>query len=572
MLMKKFFYAFAIALVALAACSKKADPEPGPGPDPGPGPEPQPKTELTLLSDALVNIGAESEIVTIKFTSTAAWTAKAEGDYIVLKDNGGVAGENIELKATVQSLPEDENGRVGGVAIKSGELQIEVVIMQGNVFFIVPEELYVGVEGGKAEFQVVSNLDYEVTTYDSFDWAPATYDKASGEGYFTVAANGGYDLRYAYVKFTIPAIQDPVYDDEGVPTGETQDHVERIYVYQEGHAQVLSVGLPADFDVTNSDEPIHDATVSVAYFNGKLLVCDATKVYEVNPATLDFAPFAVPDGVPVQSITNDDAGNLIFAPLMEYGAAGKIYAAKANDNSLQNAQVIIPWVNEAWSGSRGADKVAARGDVFGNGIVTMIYGGVGSYGGLTYCLAWEIKNGVADIFDYNEWNKSTHRINNDAWLTTPDLGDDLWLSNRAVFAPAGPAVSDGFFYAGYDGLYTLFYYDGTEWTGIAEVGNWAYAPNGMATINWNGKKILACVNMAYFPEWGMPSELYIVDVTDPKNPEILSAGQFDGPHEVTGLQESATTDVVLKVEGNDLVAYVVDSSWGVLLKVVYPKL
>ena len=202
----------------------------------------------------------------------------------------------------------------------------------------------------------------------------------------------------------------------------------------------------------------------------------------------------------------------------------------------------------------------------------MIYGGVGSYGGLTYCLVWEIKDGAADIFDYNEWNKSTHRINNDAWLTTPELGDDLWLSNRAVFAPAGPAVSDGFFYAGYDGLYTLFYYDGTEWTGIAEVGNWAYAPNGLATIEWNGKKILACVSMAYFPEWGMPSELYIVDVTDPKNPEILSASQFDGPHEVTGGQESATTDVVLSVEGNDLVVDVVDSSWGVLLHAVYPKL
>ncbi|MBP5483828.1 MAG: hypothetical protein J6X99_06200 [Bacteroidales bacterium] len=565
--MKKLFYFLAIALVAATACQQKQDPEPTPGP------EPEPQATLTLLSDATVNIGADSETVTIKFTSSANWTAQAEGEYIVLKDKGGVAGENIELKATVQSLPEEENGRVGGVVIKSGELQIGVVIMQGNVFYIVPGELYVGVEGGKAEFQVISNLDYEVTTYESFDWAPVAFNKTSGEGFFTVAANAGYDLRYAYVKFTMSAIQDPVYNEEtGEPTGETQDHVERIYVYQEGHSEATSVGLPADFDVTNSDDPIHDATASIAYFNGKLLVCDATKVYEVNSATGEFSPIAVPEDVPVQSITNDDAGNLIFAPLIEYLGVGKIYAVKATDTKMQNPQVIIPWVNEAWSGSRGADKVAARGNVFGNGVVTMIYGGVGSSGGLTYCLAWEIKDGSADIFDYNEWNKSTHRINGDAWLTTPDLGDDLWLSNRAVFAPAGPAVSDGFFYAGYDGLYTVYYYDGTAWTGIAELGNWAYAPNGMATIEWNGKKILACVNMAYFPEWSMPSELYIIDVTDPKNPAILSTGQFDGPHEVTGGQESATTDVVLRVEGNDLVADVVDSSWGVLLHAVYPKL
>lgn len=564
MLMKKFFYFLAIALVAaVASCQQKQDPEP----------TPEPKAELTLLSDATVNIGADSETVTIKFTSTQAWTAQAEGDHIVLKDKGGVAGENIELKATVQSLPEGENGRVGGVLIKAGELQIAVVIMQGKVFYIVPEELYVDVKGGKAEFQVISNIDYEVTIYESFDWAPATFDKASGKGLFTVAANTGYDPRYAYVKFTMSAIQDPVLDEEtGEPTGETQDHVERIYVYQEGLSQATTVGLPADFDVTNSDEPVHDATASIAYFNGKLLVCDATKVYQADPATGSFTALSIPEGLPVQSITNDDAGNLIFAPLMEYGAAGKIYAVKADDTNMQNPQVIIPWVNEAWSGSRGADKVAARGDVFGNGIVTMIYGGVGSSGGLTYCLAWEIKNGTADIFDYNEWNKSTHRINDDAWLTTPDLGDDLWLSNRAVFAPAGPAASDGFFYAGYDGLYTVYYYDGAEWADVVTLGNWAYAPNGMATIEWNGKKILACVNMAYFPEWGMQSELYIIDVTDPKNSAILSTCQFDGPHAVTGGQESATTDVVLRVEGNDLVADVVDSSWGVLLHVMYPKL
>lgn len=566
MLMKKFFYFLAIALVAaVASCQQKQDPEP----------TPEPKAELTLLSDATVNIGADSETVTIKFTSTQAWTALAEGDHIVLKDKGGVAGENIELKATVQSLPEGENGRAGGVLIKAGELQIAVVIMQGKVFYFVPEELYVDVKGGKAEFQVISNIDYDVTIYDSFDWAPVTYDKASGKGLFTVAANYGYDPRTAYVKFTMSAIQDPVIDEEtGEPTGETQDHVERIYLYQGGLCQATTVGLPADFDVANSDDPVHDATASIAYFNGKLLVCDATKVYQADPATGTFTALSIPEGLPVQSITNDDAGNLIFAPLMEYGAAGKIYAVKADDTNMQNPQVIIPWVNEAWSGSRGADKVAARGNVFGNGVVTMIYGGVGSIGGLSYCLAWEIKDGTADIFDYNEWNKSTHRINADAWLTTPDLADDLWLSNRAVFAPAGPAVSDGFFYAGYDGLYTVYYYDGAEWADVVALGSWAYAPNGMATIEWNGKKILACVNMAYFPEWGMKSELYIIDVTDPKNSVILSTCQFEGPHEITGGQESATTDVVLRIEdnGRTLVADVVDSSWGVLLHAMYPEL
>ena len=100
----------------------------------------------------------------------------------------------------------------------------------------------------------------------------------------------------------------------------------------------------------------------------------------------------------------------------------------------------------------------------------------------------------------------------------------------------------------------------------------ATAPNGMATIDWNGKKILAVVAMAYFPHWGMPAKLYIFDVTDPKNPVTLSANQYMAENYLHDAAEAATTDVILAVEGDDLTATLVDSAWGVLLKVKYPKL
>ena len=154
--------------------------------------------------------------------------------------------------------------------------------------------------------------------------------------------------------------------------------------------------------------------------------------------------------------------------------------------------------------------------------------------------------------------------------------DDLWLSNRAAFVPAGPAVSDGFFYCGYDGLYNIYYYNGTEWTAIVEgVGDWDGSILGMGTTEWNGKKILAGTRLGYTFDWGpMESSLWIIDVTDVNEPVVLSNAAFVGLEDqtITGGADDSTADVIVKVEGDNLVAYLVDTSQGVLMKTVYPKL
>lgn len=579
--MKKLFYILAAVALTMWACQKPAvtpTDEGGKqgGEEQNPDPKPEVKDEITLISDAIVNLPTkDSQQFTVKFTTNAAWTAEAD-EFITLQKTSGEAGENIEVMAVIQSLGDEEYGRVGGILIKAGKAEARVGIMQGLVFLVDPQKSEIGIEGGKVEFQVISNQEYTVKTYDAadaaFPWAPVTFDQETGMGSLAVEPNGGYDARTAYIKFTVPGIQVPAYDDEGNPTGETEDYVTRFYVYQAGNAQqVWATSLPADFDVTNTDEPVHDATASVAIFNGKVLVSDATKVYAYDPATGAASTVNIPGDLPIQSIASDDAGNLLLATLIPYGGVGSVYAVKATDTQMANPVRLIPWVNGAWAASRGADKVAARGDVFGNGVVTMIYGD----SAFSYLLAWEIKDGSADVYDYNEWNKSSHLINGDAWFKSPDITDTIWLSNRAVFVPAGPSVADGFFYSGYDGFYHVYYYDGTQWnTAVQEVGNWAYAPNGMATTTWDGKKILAVVNMAYFPEWGMPSQLFIIDVTDPAKAGVLAITEYTNPAEehVTGGQESSTTSVILGVEGNDLTATVVDSAWGIVFKEKYPKL
>ncbi|MBE6252684.1 MAG: hypothetical protein E7109_04140 [Bacteroidales bacterium] len=587
--MKKVLYLIAAALVTVVACNKNT-PDPTPTPTPEPTPTPT-VPDLTISTPAIVDVEAESSIYTVKFDAGKAWTATlsypdgSESGAVLAKEKGDAA-KGVELKVTFQGLPEEAIGRLIKLDIKAGSKTESILFFQGLVFFPDTDETpLLSTAGGKFELNILTNMEYTITTYDApdkaFPWAPVTIteDQAAHKLAlaFNVEANAGYDARQAYVKFTLPQVQEPVLDDEGTPTGETKDMVIRFYVDQEGHTTVdWLTQLPAEFNVENTDEPIHDATATVAMFDGKLLVCDATQIHTVDPATGAFNGTLNVGDLPVQSIANDDAGNLLLASLIPYGGVGSIYAVKANDAKLENAVRLIPWVNEAWSGSRGADKVAAKGDVFGNGVVTMMYGGVKEYEGLSYCLAWEIKNGAADVFDYNEWNKSTHRINNDAWLTTPELGDNLWLSNRAAFVPAGPAVADGFFYGGYDGLYNVNYYDGSAWhVAIEAVGDWAGGPQGMGTVTWNGKKILAIMQMGYtWDGWGMPSYLWIADVTNPLAPEVISKAVYDNEKDpiVTGYTESSCVDVLPVVDGNDLVVYFVDSSQGHIAKVRFPKL
>jgi len=585
MLMKKLFYFLAIALVAATACQQKQDPDPtpGPGPEPGPGPTPVTPTELTLKSDGIVDIPAESGIANIKFTTNAAWTASVSGvpdGAVVLGATSGTAGENIELKVTYQNIPDGEIGRIFEVNLKADDKTAKVEFYQGLVFICDDDEVTLGVAGGKAEYTVYTNLEYTIKTYDgpdqAFPFAPVTINE--GDHYvkvlFDVKPNNSYDSRYAYVKFTIPAIQVDVYNDEGEPTGETEDAVVKLYVFQNGYAKIeWQTLLPDDFYVGDA------ATASVALFDGKLLVCDGQAVHTVNPATGAFEGTLNTGELPVQCISNDDAGNVLFANLGVQDNLYEVYAVKAGAAfDASKAVHLIHFVNDAWSGSTGIDKVAAKGDVFGNGIVTAMYGGVISYGGLSYCLYWTITGGKAAESYYNEWNPVVNNPDKGWTLTTPELGDDLWVSNRAVFVALGASASDGFFYGGYDGLYNVNYYNGSEWSiAIEGAGDWAGGPQGMHVTTWNGKKILAIAQMGYvwFSEgWGMPAYLWIVDVTDPGNVDVLSITEFHNGLEqnVSGDTENSSVDVLPVVEGNDLVVYYVDTSHGHLVKAKYPKM
>jgi len=580
--MKKYFLIFAAALVALAACEKAPTDE---GKDEGKDKPEVVADAVTLSSDAVLSIDGSSSIITIRFKATTAWTATASDDYIVLNPASGEAGD-VELRATVQSLPDDTAGRTAKVTITAGKASADVTIYQGVVFELSTTWADFGVEGGTLEFSLVTNLEYEVTTYDSFDWAPATFDKSTGTGKITVAPSKEYDERVAYVKFTIPAIQDPILDDEGNDTGETKDHVERVYVAQAGNRQVVwtqdffwgmfsmgarhSVAALGDYFVVNAPKDPDNGTGGLMIFKKS----DGSYVSTV-PAPVSFT-----------GIANDDAGNIILTaggdypideetwallveeqiPLTVYFIRATDAAAALSSGSMPALSPAITYANEFYG--YGLDNVRVTGDVFGNAVITMVSAAYqeGSEPDAWNCrtVAWQVTGGVVNSAP--------------AASRTVPAYDSVWTSADLVSIHLDTNANGPVLYMGYDANYQLWYASSmtADWQDVLDSGSsWVEGYGSMDIIEWNGHRYLGLVAETYFAWYGwgsLPSYLWIINIDDPTAPFAIAKTPIDISGNDGTWQYGATADLVLCVEGSDLAAYVVDAGVSVYTKIVYPAL
>lgn len=583
--MKKYFLIFAAALVALVACERAEEGNDG-GNDGGKDNPVVVADAVTLSSDAVVSIEGSSTIVPIKFNATTAWTAAASDEFIVLNATSGEAGD-VELKATVQSLPDDTDGRIATVTITAGEASAVVTIYQGVVFELSSTWAEFGVEGGTMDFTLVTNLEYTVTTYDVFDWAPLEFDKTTGAGKITVAANNGYDARTAYVKFTIPAIQDPVFDDDGNDTGETKDHVERVYVAQEGN---VKFAWTQDFFWTMFSEGARHSVALV----GDYFVINAP--VDANNSTGGLLVFKKDDGsyvkkitspVSFTGITNDDKGNVVLTaggdypideefwslivdeqtPLTVYFISAADAAAAIASGSVPEISPVITYANEFYG--YGLDNVRVTGDVFGNAVIAMVsaaYQEEGTTSEFWNCrtVAWQVTGGVVS--------------NAPAASRTVPAYMSIWTPADLVSIHLDTDANGPVFYMGYDGNYQLWYASSmsADWQDVLDSGSsWIEGYGSMDLIEWNGHKYLGLVAETYFAWYGwgsLPSYLWIINIDDPTAPEAIAKTPIDLTGTEGSWQYGATADLVLAVEGNDLVAYVVDAGVSLYTKVVYPVL
>ena len=544
------------------------------------------KVTFTQLQKDCLSLEKESIEITdleqnieVKVLANVSYTVESDVEWLKYVETKGA----VSSTAIVAASANTGEAREGHLTFSGAGKKVEFTVKQAAFapFFNVKGTdedgyVYAPVSGGTLYVQVQTNLEYTYKTYEdsSFPWQHVT---VSDDGIYTIVidANDGFDARTSYIKFTIPYIQDPVLDDNGEPTGETADHVERVYIAQDGNIQ-NTWSQDFTWDLYNESHRYSMATagdylivstgIGVQVFSKK----DGSFVMNLT-SSLPFIP---------TGITNDDAGNIVFSTGGNYPLSEEeeyvplqVWALPAADiMNISAAKKVITYTN-GWYGY-GLDNIRVSGDIFKDAVVTMISAAGWAAGSSIVC--WEIKDGAAAVNEYGE-NSYTDYVGL-PWTS------EIWASYNMVAKHIGDNLNSGVLTIGYDGNYNLHYnpsMSGANWQEVFVTGSsWAEGYNALDIIDWNGHKYAAFIGMSYFGkvDWGgtgeysyMPSYLFLMNIDNPSAPELISKLEYTmtpGDMFVYG----ATTDICLEVEDGGLAAYVFDSGVSKYMKVVYPNL
>lgn len=569
--MKKSLFAIALAGAMVLACK----PEPAPV-----------ASSITLKSDAEVQVPVEGGTFTVEFEANVAWTAELDvkSDVAALNVKSGTP-EDQKLKVSIQKNDvENVDRTITLTLLADGVEPVKVLFKQASVyvpyFTLSSNDVAVGVEGGSVEIEVTTNCEYTIEPYEQHDWLTLGGD--ANKIVLTAVANGTYNLRYAAYLVTVPAIQVPVVDEEtGEETGDTAPYTETIWFWQSGLA---SVEWASRLDV---DTYIGSANLSMAVADGKIYICNTQDVYCHSMSDGSLSAGLGMGELGVKSITNDDAGNVIIASgggwyNPEDGGEPdylNIAVLPASDPlNFEKMKMLVMYTNGFYG--LGLDNVRATGDCYstsGSGVITLA---TVAGDGDAYCVAWQIKGGVAvDLNGNPSFNMETGDTSYTDYVTITK-GSALWDANNIVTMALTDNLSDGVLEIGYDGIYALRYnpsMSASAWTEVLATGSsWAEGYNALDVIEWNGHRYCAFIGMAYFPQWSMPSYLWLVNIDDINNPVVEFCGEYTAElgeeEEVAGSICCSFTDLKLVADGDNLKAYIIDGSWGVMGCYNFPKL
>ena len=566
--MKKSLFAIALAGALVLACK----PEPAPVPN-----------SLTLKSAAEVQVPVEGGTFTVEFEANVAWTAELDvkTDVAALNVKSGTA-EDQKVKVSIQKNEvENVDRTITLTLLAEGVEPVKVLFKQASTyvpyFSLSESDVAVGIEGGTVEIEVNTNCEYTVAPFEEYDWITLSQD--NGKIVLTAVENGAYGVRYAAYDIVVPAIQVPAVDPEtGEETGEMTNYTETIWFWQSGTATVAWATRP-DIETFLGSE-----NLSMAIAGENLLICNVNDVYAFKLSDGSFVGALGMGEMGVKSITNDDAGNVLFAAggawynpeseaEPEYLNIGVLPASDPINMDKMRPQVM--YVNGFYG--LGLDNLRATGDCYsGDGVITMT---TAAGEGDAFCVAWQIKGGTAvDLNGNPSFSEETFQTSYTDYVTVTKNGA-IWNANNIVTMALTNSLSDGVLEIGYDGIYNLRYnpnMSADSWTDVVATGSsWAEGYNAIDICEWNGHRYCAFIGMAYFPQWGMPSYLWLVNIDDIANPVVEFVGQYTTElgeeEEVAGSILCTFTDLKLVPDGDTLKAYIIDGSWDVMGCYVFPK-
>ena len=442
-------------------------------------------TVTQLQKDALVagaasyDVPAEASELKVKLGRNVDFEVKTDADWLTYVPTKAYVESELVFNVAANTALE---ARTAKITITAGALKQEVTVNQAAfvpTFEMDATELWIAVEGGTAELNITANFEYELSV--DADWLTVTNE--GGKYTFTATANS--DFYYRAVEVVI--------------TGWSSEE-NKFYVFQNGRAEDTWIKYTnTDYNWTLAADKARFALVGdyilCANGNNVIKVIDAKTGAFLQDKTL-------PEGMNINMLTTDDAGNIVAACEIPYNGSGNVYYMTSLDGE---PQLLGAMTNDVYS--NGAGNLRVAGDVTKNASLVM-------YCALAqYYFAYNVVDGVLDA------ERTTAAL--------PESDKTVWNWGHCVVHPLGDNLSKGAVYTGYTSSYDVYHTpDMQTWTSVASgVFNGNDNPNSMDIAVVNGKTYLAIGVGTHFSY--TQARIEVLDVTDWAN--VTKVGQWRLP-------------------------------------------
>lgn len=546
-------------------------------------PEIVPEVNVTSTSTTLPVAGTEDLSFKVTFKTNVDWTValKEQVQWCTVTPAKGVAGD--AAVTVIAEENETKEPREVTLVITAGTAKEEVKLtqLQVDAFELVKESDTVGAEGGTYDLKVMTNVEYSVVIPEDVDWvtvskayaeattklvvAPFETLDATRTAELTVKAAGLEDLTFTLVQ------EGPKSRLWGV---DMRTVMNRVGTFSKDYTLW-------DGSVENQT---YSTVVSMALYDGKLVVCagDGTKPVVLNKETGEkIGELETGDVIP-STITNDDAGNLVFSSrVYNWWVSGIDFAVWYMKPGEKTPVKLVSCADQGYANgpSYVGARLSARGDVTKNGVVASPWEGAAG-NGENMVLAWEIKDGVAGSFVKQTLTGFDGMLANYGapgyWSAAPN--------NYPGYALAGTELAHGAAMIVYpENVLHVVGADcactpATEMLPNAEyAGN--YNPSAVDIRNIGGKNYVAVGLSPWWPEYGSTPIVLVADVADMTIVGQPAAGTYAPTGEVsdTGAPyyettAGANTSACLVMEGTEegiIVYHVNNACSGVEALMVY---
>lgn len=578
--MKKILYL--MASVAAFACLWACDPD---QPETPGGDDPKPtEAAITYAGEAVINVAAaDVETVNIAFSATVDWTAAADDEWVVLAPKSGKAGDaTLKVNVDDNKLADPRSVKI---TITAGDATKEITITQAGAFVpyfdVDPSTCQFSGYGDGEPYVVEREADeYVIPVATNLEWRVylAPWDSEAGaavetdhNAWMSVAATN------AGIKVTVTADNDTY--DARVEYVYVACHVGEDYETYGGYGACILVsqaGLVAPTVPTlvwaKSYSDLNEnlaatAATRLALSEGELFLSDGKAIYGLDPATGEYWETF---NIAVESIDNDDAGNLIMmknvavADVAETGLQIMWTPSISQDPTLLHTMSV-----EGLWGTYGNFRV--RGNLAGGKAVVTSYNA-----GMRFYYAWEFDKGTYIPSATYEPVRSPLNATGDG--NTPE---------QVAALPVSPdKLADGIIYRGYvtgqpDGDQMTYlrvdphvpHWSDPEWKLITTLGSGGNECQGnLDILNVGEKRIMAFTQGSWF-NWGpYNANIYVLDITNLNDVKVLAniptAEWVGAEPEPAGLYLSGA-DILLRNGGSVIELYAVNACLSRVAKYVF---